>query len=447
MVAKLWAASPAVGDVTLAESALPGLDPILKKALQQSPQMLSRAIDLEIAENDRLAARAALLPSASAYYSYYKSKDRQSLLYDNSANSNINSFTLTKTPYAVSVSQPLFSWGERRNIARIGEIRKSITEGQYRDGYRQLAQTLRAQYLQLIILKVGAARARFVQNFVAAQLQEQEQRLQKKVISEAEIFGHRINAERAQIGMERAELELEGAIRSFARLAGLGAGFTEQDIPDSVPGLAHAEAPLSRLTADYLNQNERPNPEAFNLRQQLKIEELNYQNARTRLWPKFSLAVGTSQDEQTNYFGSGAKYKNSSIYGGVTVNWTIFDGFAAGSAVRNSLARRRQMENDYKLLTERLALDVQTQVKQVGFAAREMSIADRYLASAEGNLSLRQEEFRRGVRSEAEVSQAKIGLYDAQLNAYSARRAYLLAVGEFLGQVVADPVLANVSAK
>lgn len=447
-MANVWAVSPAVGGLPLPEATFPGLDSILKQAVRQSPRMLNRALDLEIAENDRIAARAALLPSVSASYSYYRSKDRQATLYETPNTPNfINSFTLTKTPYAASVSQPLFYWGERRNGARIGEIRKSITEGQYRDGYRQLAQTLRGDYMYLVVLKVSAQRARFYRDFVNSQLQEEEQRLLKKVISEADIFTARITAERAQIALERTESALESAIRSFARLAGLGASFSEQDIPDGIPVIQSASGVLDPLTADYLKQSELPNPEAFSLRQQLKIEELNYKNARTRLWPKFSLTAGASQDEQHNYFGSGAKYKNSSVYAGISVSWTIFDGFASGAAVRNSLTRRRQMENDYKQLTERLTADTQAQARQVGFAAREMSITDRFLASGEGSLRTREEEFRRGVRSEAEVSQARLNFFDAQINAYSARRSYLLALGDFLGLIVEDPVLANVSAQ
>jgi outer membrane protein TolC len=154
-----------------------------------------------------------------------------------------------------------------------------------------------------------------------------------------------------------------------------------------------------------------------------------------------------SQDEQNNYFGSGQKYKVTSLYAGFSINWNIFDGFAASAAARNNLARRRILENDYRQLTERLGQDAQTQVKQAEFAARDMSITDRLLVSGEGNLRAKNEEFNRGVRSEAEVNQAKLSLYDAQINAYSARRSYLLSVGDFLGTVMEDPVLANLATK
>ena len=198
-----------VSDVVLPEQLFPQLDGILKKAVQQSPRMLSRALDLEIAENNRIAAKAGMLPSVGASYSYYKSKDRQSLLYDTpGSSSSANTYTITKTPYAASISQPLYHWGALQNNAKIGEIQQSITQGQYREAYRLLAQTLRGEYMRLILLKLTATRAGYYRDTTANQLKQEEERLTKKVISEAEIFSVRINAERAQIAAERGDLEL-----------------------------------------------------------------------------------------------------------------------------------------------------------------------------------------------------------------------------------------------
>ena len=434
-------------DITTPEQLYPQLDTILKRAVAQSPRMIRRSIDLEIAENDRIGARAGMLPSAGGYYSYNKSRDKQSLLYDNPDSNTSDVYTLTKTPYAFSISQPIFHWGDRKNAARIGEINQSIAEGQYREVYRLLAQTLRGEYLRLIILKLSAERARYYQNYASDQLKQDEDRLAKKVISEAEIFATQIAAERAAIAKDRAEVELETALRSFSRLAGLETVLTESDIPPGIPQVTPDEAGLQLLMKGFLAQKDslNPSPEAVALRKQLEVENLNYKITRTRLLPKFNLAAGLTQDEQDNYYGQGAKYSVTSFYAGISVNWTFFDGFAAGAAQRNSLARRRQLESDYRQLTDRLAADASSTTKQIGLSARSMAVSERLLVSSEGNLKVREEEHGRGVRSDAEVSLAKVGLYDAQINALTARREYLLSVGDFLGLVVEDPVLANVA--
>ena len=103
----LQAASPVVSEIPLPEKVFPGLDAILRSAVQQSPRMVSRALDLEAAENDRIVARANLLPTLGAGISYYKSSDRYNNI-DSSGQGTPSSQVLTKTPYSVTLSQPLF---------------------------------------------------------------------------------------------------------------------------------------------------------------------------------------------------------------------------------------------------------------------------------------------------------------------------------------------------
>lgn len=431
-----WAAVNS--DVVLPEKVVSGLDGILKSAVEQSPRMLNRALDLQIAEDDRLAARAGLLPNLSTSFRYNEARDERADI--------AGRLSVKKTYYDVAFVQPVFFWGERRNSARMGEIREKIVQGQYRDGYRLLVQELRSQYLQLIVRKVTVARARFNQQFAKDQLAIGEERLAKKVISGAEIFPLRLNSERADIDLERTIFEYENAKTTFARLAGM-ATLTDAAIPDTVPTVTYGAPVFDRLLAEFLAQKEFPTAEAFSLRNQLEIQNLDYLNQKTRLRPKFSFLAGTNQDEQSYSLNSAQKFRVNSIYAGVQVTWAIFDGFASPAFTRIALARRRQLENDYRELTERLAQQAQSQARMVYFSARNMSITDRFLVAGEGNLTSKKDEFKRGSIAEADVSLAQLALFDAQLGAFNARADYLLKVGDFLGTLAEDPVLQNVAGK
>jgi outer membrane protein TolC len=442
MVASVWG-QPATNDMVLPEKLLPGLDGILKTAVQQSPTMLNRALDLEVAEAGRIQARSNLLPSLNGSISYYKSNDTTKYLYSNTpANNSDNSYLVTKTPYSLVLSQPVFYWGQRRNLDRIGEIQLQISKGQYRDGYRQLAQQLRGSYMALIVQKLAVKRAQFYLQSSQGQLKEQEDRLLKKEISEAQIFMTRISAEQAQIAADRAEYDYGNARASFGRMAGIGE-VTDASIPDAIPEATYDAASFDRMLADFIAQKDPPTTEAEVLRQQIKVENLNLANAKTRLRPTINASVGLTRDQQNNLYGQGLNYSVASVYGGFSLNWAIFDGFASRAVVRSTLAGRRHLENTYLQVTERLAQDAQTQVKSIGFAARNMSIYNRLLISNTDYLRTARDDFKRGVRSEAEVSQIQLGLYDAQINAANARSDYLMKVGEFLGTVVGDPAVAN----
>jgi outer membrane protein TolC len=430
----LWAAN----DPMLPEKVFPALDAILQSAANQSPRMLDRALDLEIAENDRITGRAGLLPSVSGYYRDYDSRDRRS---DLKATTDVH-----KVYYDASIVQPIFFWGERRNSARMWEIRQKITQGQYLDAYRMLAQDLRGKYLNLIVYKLQVARARFNQQFTKDQLKIAEDRLARKVISNLEIVTSQLNAERAEIDLEHTTFDLENARQTITRLAGVPAP-DEDSIPDAVPVLTYTPESFDRLVADYVQQKDLPTTEAATMRKQIEVQKLEYANQKTRLRPKFSLAAGVTQDEQSYTTNVADKYQVNSFYAGVQVSWTIFDGLAARSGVRDALAHRRQMENDYHELTDRLIQQARTQVRQIYFSARSMSLDDRFLKSSESNLLTKKDDFARGVVAEEDVSLARLTLFEAQVNCYNARIDYLMKVGDLLGLLNQDPVLAYAAVK
>lgn len=429
----------------LPETLFPQLGRLLDASLKQSPRMINRTLDLEIAENNRIVARSGLLPSVSAYASYYESEDRQKYLYPNSTNSR-SSYRVTKTPFGVTVSQPIFFWGERRDTARIGEIRQHIVQGQYQEAYRAFAQEIRTAYLRLIVQKRGTIRARFYAEFAAGRLREGEERWAQKAISDADVAELRQASERASLVADQAEFEFGAAVAYLARLTGTPA-LTSEEIPDTVPALSHQPAAFERKLAAFLAEKDPLSAEAAALRDQIKIEDLNYRVAKTRLKPKISAIAAFSQDQQANLYGTIDSYSLTSLYAGVSVSWTIFDGLSNGATVRNSLARRRQLENDYRAVTERLAADSQNQVRRLQFIARGMALNDRVASDSVGGLETVRDERRRGVKSDADVSQAQLVVYDTEIQAFNARIDYLLRVGDFLGTLNADPVVAAVSVK
>jgi outer membrane protein TolC len=426
----------ASADVVLPEAALPGLQPILQQAVQQSPRMIQRAVDLEIAENSRITARSGLLPFIGANYSYYEARDDRADLPD--------TVDVSKVYYNASITQPVFHWGERRNNARIGEISKSIAEGNYKLAYRALAQELRQKYLQLIVQKVSVARTREYLSHAQAQARLAEERLQKRVISDAELYPIQLAAEQGQIAFDRAEYDFQFLKHSFARLAGLNE-IQDSQIPDEIPAINYGNESYAQKLGQYLSLQEMPSMEAVNMRQQMRIEDLNYKNHRVRLLPKINFIVGASQDEQSYTVNVSSKYRVNSLYAGFGVNWTIFDGFATQAAKRTSLARRRQMQAEYEDLVDRLSQQAQQQSKYISFAARNMAITDRALTSGEGLVKNRREEFQRGSVAETDVKLAEIAYYDARINAYNARMDFLLKSGDFLGTLNEDPAVSNLN--
>src|SRR5204863_7022941 len=100
----------------LTEKIFPELQPILANALQQSPRMLERNLELDAASGDLLQARAGLYPAVSAYFQDSRTRDQREDV--------PGTLKTDKLYYNLSVSQPLYHWGAISNRAKIGEIRE-----------------------------------------------------------------------------------------------------------------------------------------------------------------------------------------------------------------------------------------------------------------------------------------------------------------------------------
>ena len=445
LAVNLWAAAPKANELILPEVIFPDLEVILKKAAQQSPQMLSQALTLEIAEEGRISARSSLLPSIGASISLSRGEDKTTYIYNPQSSYSTDYYTTTN-PYSYSISQPVFHWGALRNSARIGAIYAKIAHGQYRNGYRLLAQSLRASYQSLIVQKIAVKRAALYLEIVQKQLAIHEAGFAKKDIAEATVVNSRLAVEAAQIDYERVQFNFEAAKNSLARLSGCPA-LDNETIPEGVPKLLYNEAAFNQSLAGFLAQKDLPSIDAVIARKNLEIANLNYAITRTRLLPKFGASAGVSQSVQHNLYGTIDTYQLHSRSVSISASWSIFDGFASGAAQRSALATRRQQEAAYKELTDQLAQSAQTQAKLISFYARSMSMSDRALVASAENLTHQQAEFALGNIAEAALSWAQMGLYDAQMSTYSVRSEYLRQTGEFLGLIVEDPVLNNLTDK
>jgi outer membrane protein TolC len=417
----------------LPEDVFPQLKSVLQESLRQSPRMLLRQLDLEIASGELLQARSGLYPSVGGYYQRTESKDEREDFPGQSIDTS-------KTYYNLSLNQPLFHWGERVNNAKIGAIRSSIVEKQYTEAYRLLAQEIRKAYMDLISYKSQLANVRYSRKLADEELRAGEERVASKLVAEGELFRLRIAAEQAALSEETLESQLISTKELYASLTGKTAPADEQ-IPDEVPPPSYYQPTYDNLLASFLGQNEPDTPALEIMRQQIEVDTLTYKNQRKRLLPKVSLLVGVSQDEQSYTINNAQKYGVLSQYVGLYVNWAIFDGFATRGAVRSALARKSQNTQNYQIALESQQRQAQSYTRVISLAYRQMAISDRLLDNSLQYLKYRQEDFKRGQASEADVSQAQANYNSALVSANNSRINFLMKGAEFVSLVARDPVV------
>ena len=422
------------------ENYFPGLKRLLESAVSQSPRMIARAADEAAAEGARITARAGQLPRLSGSGQYYPWQRDIRLRADGSKD-RLNSDRLT---YYLNMSQPIYHWGALRNATRIGEIQLKAAEGQTAETYRLLVQAIRAQYLQVIISKKTLVRTRFSQKLAEADFALAQDKLASKVIAPSAMFSVQMNLDQAKLSTDQAEEAYASAKRTLAKLAG-APELADDDIPDEIPVLERKLALMQSMMQEAIGEGDKAPPSYAleGLHDQIEIERLNYKNIKARLRPNVDFVLGASQDQQSYTADIGNRYGVQSFYTGVSVSWSIFDGFATRGLKRSSLARQRQLKQSYREMSEGLIEQARSQLKQVGFAERSMALADKYLVASQGGLNSTKDNVKRGLSSSSDVDAAQLNTYDAEIRAFNARYDFLMKSAAFFSTLLKDPALSS----
>ena len=428
------------------ENNYPALRQLLDAALVGAPRILAQKSQDAVAEGNRLVARSGLLPDVTASMAVQGRNEER--LRTAAATKTVPAHDYwkhnvsTRSGYGLNIAQPLYYWGALRNVARIGRLQEQVSVERTTDEYRSLVQDLRSRYLQAVILRVTRDRAVYFRQQQEKEATRLEAKLASNAVSRSQIRRQQLNVELAQLAEDRAQEDFRRYKLALARAAGLP-NLDDTAIPDVVQPVGFDLAALQNLTKNFLGDVAGRAANLSILRHQIDIEKLNYRNAQVRLRPNVSLSAGYSQDSQ-NYGNTDYNpYGVAALYAGVTVNWSIFDGFAAKGAKMSALARRRELERIYDATVRDIADNCQSRLKAVEFARRNMSISDRLLNASERAVDRAKSRVKDGLAADSNVDDAQLALFDARISCYSARADCLNKVTALLSTIFEDPALTN----
>ena len=425
---------------TLPEDYLPALRPILAGAASRSPGALQSALDLAQAEGARYQHASQLWPSVNLSANY--SGDEQS-----TNGGPVN--TQTGLYYDLGVNQPVFQWGAYRANAEIGRLGGQIARRQYAEAYRQLALTLRRQYTALVSRASEIEGLRFQAELADKALELARQRARSGAVSPAAAsHAARVVAE-TRLGLDRELLDYSYARRVFCRTAGL------DDLPaDAVPRTmdkpAYPAALADRLLAGFIAGGVNTLDQNRILDMQVEQADLSYRIARVQLLPKFALTLDYRvQDQSTVSPATASSQATVNQYAlrqgivGVSMNWSIFDGFSTRGARLIALASRRSAERQRQASIDEHLDEARNRRASLDLTYRGLEIAEERRLDGHGSLDKAREDLRLGVGSEAAVQESLAGCNSADLGALESRIEFVNQWAEFVSSVGADPVAGN----
>jgi outer membrane protein TolC len=420
------------------EDLLPGLGPLLSKAVERSPSTISASIALAAAEASDYGSAAALWPHLSANTSY--------LVSDESISRGTTS-TAKGFNYGLNVSQPIFQWGAYRNQKLVGDLSVKIAEKQFADAYRMLAVTLREQYLGLIEKRISLRNAQFNLKISQESLQAQQARFEAGSSSQAELGNFRMSVEEAQLETDRAEEDYRYAKRVFTRLVGVD-DLGDDSIPLELPHPEYSAGLADTVLTGFVGEGIESTFQSEVYKMELRQQDLSYKIAAVGLLPKVNAAAGYTYSNQTSVSETsisqvGVQQESYSIAAG----WTIFDGFATRGAKLSALANKRLFERQRQTYIDSTIDQISDMRKQLGFSSRAMSIAEVHNALIAAEVKRLGQDKELGYASQATIDTGVLNLYATEFNMVIARSEYLNRWTEFISLAGIDPALANLSSR
>lgn len=436
---------------TMPEDSLPDLKRLISSALRQSPQMLISEISISQAEAARYSATSQRLPqvSGSASYAWNRiSADKAEPPGGFKPGDATKSEDKSHGPYyGVGLTQPLFTWYALTNQVKMADIAIKLSEKNYAEAFRVLANSIRTQYLGLIFQKISLRNQQFSLNQTARLLALDEARLKAGAMAPAELILPRAGYASAKLAMARSEEIYSRSKAQLARMCGIES-INEDAIPLEVPKFsASAEAPASLVALLKRDGVEGTFQGQINALR-IKDAELNYKVARTRLYPKVNLTANASQYNSQNVTASAVTQQAAfSTSYGVSMNWTLFDGFAARGAKLYALANKRVYEQQQRILSTQLIDQVESTSKLIDFAAQYLEMAEFTKSGVALSLERVTDEFKRGSVTEDAVTTAKSQLYSQEAAVASARIDLVGRWCDLVSLVGADPALNQIPAR
>ena len=419
---------------TLPEDSIPQLKALIESGLHQSPEMISRQLDVSVADAQRLySGIAPLLPSVGAGGNYGVTRSGVGL--------STLSGAAVGTSYGITLTPPLFHWGALKNQLQFQTISALISRKQYIQGYLGFVGVIRSQYLGLINEKLRLRNILFELEIRKKALALAKDKLKNGLISENEIAGPEIDFETASLNADRERLAYDFARHALARQTGVFE-ITDESIPNDIPLPNYSETTAKKVLAELLSHKAASTVDIQIASLAVEQAKLMYKINRVSQLPSFGLSAGINQNNIVTVQNGGISqsFVLQEQYS-LSMGWDIFDGFASRGRKHESLLRERQSEMTLEKKTDEVLSQAQMKERGVSFAWRALSINERRFSIAKGAYAQMSDELKIGNISEDSAAVQKASFWAIQTAAASARGEFYNSWCDYLSFVYADPVL------
>jgi outer membrane protein TolC len=346
----------------------------------------------------------------------------------------------------VTVEQPLFQADVLIGIGAAGRFRALETE-RARGLVQGVVTAVRQRYLDVLaaqeLLRLNTESV----NRVRATLDETRGRFRAGLASEYDVLRFEVQLANLEPGLRRARDGVAAAKRALLVAMGRAASdsievvgrLREVDVLEpgrntsehaelialSGPDVDSAGADTAVAAALSARTDVRQAELAIVLEQaRLKVE-------RAQLFPKVSLFgaynVSAQDPGSPTFFGESADYRAPAAWGGIRIELPIFHGLREYARMHQARANIEQATARLALVQEQTRDQVRTLVAALGETRERVASEGRAVAQARRGYQIATAEYREGLGSQLQVTDAELALRQSEFNYAQATYEYLIA--------------------
>ncbi len=247
-------------------------------------------------------------------------------------------------------------------------------------------------------------------------------------LSLADVYRQQSQVASDELGLINAQNSYDNAKADLVALMGLNVADDYQFVDPSVSvsldstELASSRAKyadLAALTSTALTYR----PDYLGAKENYDASSSSVTMARAGYWPSLSARAGLNGNNEK----IGDVFDYQTIYWGLNLSWSLFDGFATNQAIQNAAASERNAEISVAQAEREISVEVKKALLNLDAAMKQYEVSQKGLISASEDRKIAEERYNLGAGTLLDLLVASANSVTAEANVVNAAYNYVIA--------------------
>jgi outer membrane protein len=247
-------------------------------------------------------------------------------------------------------------------------------------------------------------------------------------LSLADVYRQQSQVAADELGLINAQNEFNKATADLIALMGLNVA-DEYKIADPQISTSLDSLELAGTRSKYHDLGVLTNtalgarPDFLGAKENLDASSSSVTMARAGYFPSLSAAAGLSGNNSD--FSNLFDYKT--IYWGLRLNWTLFDGFATNQSIQLAAASKRNAEITLAQAERNIGVEMKKALLDLDAAMKQYEVSQKGLTSATEDRKIAEERYNLGAGTLLDLLVASAGFVNAEANVVNASYNYIIS--------------------